>query len=66
MGKQRRTRIWTQRDELSQLIHEEPEAIKVEAAGLLTTPDQMDKLLLLIRTRATSPKARNKYKALQS
>lgn len=56
MGKQRRTHILDQVGEIARLIQVPPESIRVETSGVLTTPEQMDKLLTLAKKKNNSAK----------
>jgi len=58
VGKQRRMHIVGQASEVAKLIHVDPTAIKIEADGVLIAPEQLDKLLVLTRKKATSTKTK--------
>lgn len=58
MGKKRRTYILDQAGEIARLIHVPLGDIRVDAFGVLTTPDQMDKLIALAKKKATPTKQR--------
>jgi len=64
MGKLRRTHILDQAGDIATLIQVPLDTIRIDAFGVLTTPEQMDKLLMLAKKK-THP-AKQRHNALQS